>query len=220
MDKYEAVLKLLVEAIQNNQGKEVIEPKAFEIPVGVSNRHAHLSQEDLDMLFGKGYKLTKIKDLSQPGQYACKETITICGPKGAIEKVRILGPIRSKTQVEVLAGDCVKLGTAAYPRLSGDLANTPGVTLVGPKGATQIKEGLIVAQRHIHMTPCDARELGVHDGEIVSIKFDTIRGGIFNNVAIRANDASKLECHLDIEEVMLWELILNQRLKLLNISRL
>ena len=184
MDKYEAVLKLLVEAIQNNQGKEVIEPKAFEIPVGVSNRHAHLSQEDLDMLFGKGYKLTKIKDLSQPGQYACKETITICGPKGAIEKVRILGPIRSKTQVEVLAGDCVKLGTAAYPRLSGDLANTPGVTLVGPKGATQIKEGLIVAQRHIHMTPCDARELGVHDGEIVSIKFDTIRGGIFNNVAI------------------------------------
>ena len=194
MDKYEAVLKLLVEAIQNNQGKEVIEPKAFEIPVGVSNRHAHLSQEDLDMLFGKGYKLTKIKDLSQPGQYACKETITICGPKGAIEKVRILGPIRSKTQVEVLAGDCVKLGTAAYPRLSGDLANTPGVTLVGPKGATQIKEGLIVAQRHIHMTPCDARELGVHDGEIVSIKFDTIRGGIFNNVAIRANDASKLEC--------------------------
>lgn len=201
MDKYEAVLKLLVEAIQNNQGKEVIEPKAFEIPVGVSNRHAHLSQEDLDMLFGKGYKLTKIKDLSQPGQYACKETITICGPKGAIEKVRILGPIRSKTQVEVLAGDCVKLGTAAYPRLSGDLANTPGVTLVGPKGATQIKEGLIVAQRHIHMTPCDARELGVHDGEIVSIKFDTIRGGIFHNVAIRANDASKLECHLDIEEV-------------------
>ena len=148
MDKYEAVLKLLVEAIQNNQGKEVIEPKAFEIPVGVSNRHAHLSQEDLDMLFGKGYKLTKIKDLSQPGQYACKETITICGPKGAIEKVRILGPIRSKTQVEVLAGDCVKLGTAAYPRLSGDLANTPGVTLVGPKGATQIKEGLIVAQSH------------------------------------------------------------------------
>ena len=86
MDKYEAVLKLLVEAIQNNQGKEVIEPKAFEIPVGVSNRHAHLSQEDLDMLFGKGYKLTKIKDLSQPGQYACKETITICGPKGAIEQ--------------------------------------------------------------------------------------------------------------------------------------
>ena len=198
MDKYEAVLKLLVEAIQNNQGKEVIEPKMFEIPVGVSNRHAHLSQEDLDILFGKGYNLTKIKDLSQPGQYACKETITICGPKGAIEKVRILGPIRSKTQVEVLAGDCVKLGTAAYPRLSGDLANTPGVTLVGPKGATQIEEGLIVAQRHIHMTPCDARALGVHDGEIVSIKFDTIRGGIFNNVAI---DASKLECHLDIEEV-------------------
>ena len=169
MDKYEAVLKLLVEAIQNNQGKEVIEPKAFEIPVGVSNRHAHLSQEDLDMLFGKGYKLTKIKDLSQPGQYACKETITICGPKGAIEKVRILGPIRSKTQVEVLAGDCVKLGTAAYPRLSGDLANTPGVTLVGPKGATQIKEGLIVAQRHIHMTPCDARELGVHDLSLIHI---------------------------------------------------
>ena len=200
MDKYEAVLKLLVEAIQNNQGKEVIEPKMFEIPVGVSNRHAHLSQEDLDILFGKGYNLTKIKDLSQPGQYACKETITICGPKGAIEKVRILGPIRSKTQVEVLAGDCVKLGTAAYPRLSGDLANTPGVTLVGPKGATQIKEGLIVAQRHIHMTPKDAEKFNVCDKEIVEAKVMGQRPLTFDDVVIRVSDSFKTYMHIDYDE--------------------
>ena len=201
MDKYEAVLKLLVEAIQNNQGKEVIEPKAFEIPVGVSNRHAHLSQEDLDMLFGKGYKLTKIKDLSQPGQYACKERVTITGPKGSIKNVVVLGPCRNETQVEISLTDGSTLGLKAPIKQSGDLEGTLSIKISTQYGEVELDKGLMVAKRHIHMTPCDARELGVHDGEIVSIKFDTIRGGIFNNVAIRANDASKLECHLDIEEV-------------------
>lgn len=200
MDNCEVLLKLLLEAVKDKENKSAIQENASGIPVGISNRHVHLSQKDMDVLFGKDYSLTKLKDLSQPGQYACKETVTICGPKGAIEKIRILGPTRSKTQVEVLMGDCIKLGAVQHVRLSGDLSNTSGITIVGPKGSVQIEEGLVVAQRHIHMTPEDAKNLGVCDGDIVSIKCDDLRGGVYSNVAIRANDTSKLECHLDIEE--------------------
>ncbi len=200
MENCEEILRVLLEAIKSNEANNGIQKNSSEIPVGISNRHVHLSQKDLESLFGKDYQLTKLKDLSQPGQYACKEVVTICGPKGAIEKVRILGPVRSKTQVEVLAGDCVKLGVASHVKLSGDLNGTPGITVIGPKGSVQIEEGLMVAQRHIHMTLEDARNLGVHDGEIVSIKFEDLRGGVYSNVAIRANNSSQLECHLDIEE--------------------
>ncbi|SHJ24019.1 Propanediol utilization protein [Clostridium cavendishii DSM 21758] len=199
-DRCEAILKLLLEAVQANSSNTQPQDNPDEIPVGVSNRHVHLSQKDLNVLFGEGYNITKFKDLSQPGQYACKETITICGPKGAIEKVRILGPIRSKTQVEVLTGDCFKLGIAPHTRLSGNLCNTPGITLIGPKGSVQIEEGVMVAQRHIHMSTEDAIKFGVTDGQVVSIQFGDIRGGIYNNVAIRANDTSVLECHIDTEE--------------------
>ncbi|MCB2290779.1 phosphate propanoyltransferase [Clostridium sp. CS001] len=200
MEKYDAVLKLLLEAAQSNLNSVEGKENMYEIPVGVSNRHIHLSQADLNSLFGEGYQMTKFKDLSQPGQYACKEMVTICGPKGAIEKVRILGPIRNKTQVEVLTGDSFKLGVASQPKLSGDLSGTPGITLIGPKGSVQTTEGLIVAQRHIHMTIKDAQNIGVHDGQMVSIQFEGPRGGIYNNVAVRANDASALECHIDTEE--------------------
>ena len=192
-NKYADVMNLLLEVLKDNKGGN-------EIPVGISNRHIHLSQADLDALFGAGYELTKMKDLSQPGQYACKETVTVVGPKGAIEKVRILGPVRKATQIEVIAGDSFKLGVAGDVRMSGDLAGTRGVTLVGPKGSVQTKEGLIVAQRHIHMTLADAARLGVKDGDIVDIKVTGNRGGIFSNVEIRANDSSALECHLDTEE--------------------
>lgn len=199
MSNYDEVLKLFMDAVTDAlQGSKNEDDSA--IPVGISNRHLHLSQADMDALFGRGYEMTKIKDLSQPGQYACKETVTICGPKGAIEKVRILGPARNKTQVELLAGDCFKLGTKAPTRISGDIDGTPGLTIVGPKGSVQIKEGAIVAQRHIHMTPGDASRLGVRDGDIVSIQVDGDRGGTFSNVIVRANDASALECHLDTEE--------------------
>jgi len=200
IDNCEAVLKLLLEVVQPNLSSLEVKKDMFEIPVGVSNRHVHLSQADLNNLFGEGYQMTKMKDLSQPGQYACKEMITICGPKGAIEKVRILGPIRSKSQVEVLVGDSFKLGIVLQARLSGDLHGTPGITLIGPKGSVQITEGVIVAQRHIHMTPQDALHFGVHDGQVVSIQVNGPRGGIYNNVAIRANDVSALECHIDTEE--------------------
>jgi putative phosphotransacetylase len=202
VDNYETVLNLLMKAVRENMegSSGECERQDDTIPVGVSNRHLHLSQEDLDTLFGPGYALTPIKDLSQPGQYACKETLTICGPKGAIEKVRVLGPVRSKTQVEILAGDCFKLGVKAPAKLSGDLAGTPGVTLVGPKGSVQMKEGVIVAQRHIHMTPADAVKYGVTDGQIVDILVDGPRGGTYKNVIVRATDASALECHIDTEE--------------------
>ncbi|MEY8000883.1 phosphate propanoyltransferase [Clostridium sp. Mt-5] len=206
MEKYEAVLKLLLEAMKDNLPSEGAKEDRYEIPVGVSNRHIHLSQADFNSLFGEGCKLTKIKDLKQPGQYACKETLTICGAKGAIEKIRILGPLRSKTQVEILRGDSFKLGTISQVKMSGDLNGTPGITIVGPKGSVQIKEGLIVAQRHIHMTPEDARHFNVSDGQIVSIKVDGPRGGIYNNVAIRSNDTSALECHVDTEEANAMEI--------------
>ena len=192
-NKYAEVMNLLLEVIKDSKGGN-------GIPVGISNRHIHLSQADLDALFGAGYELTKMKDLSQPGQYACKETVTVVGPKGAIEKVRILGPVRKATQIEVMAGDSFKLGVAGEVRMSGELAGTRGVTLVGPKGSVQTAEGLIVAQRHIHMTLADAARFGVKDGDIVDIKITGPRGGILSNVAIRANDSSALECHLDTEE--------------------
>jgi len=200
MENFEAVLSMLIEEVKRNQSLEKNSSDINSIPVGVSNRHVHLSAEDMMALFGEGHELVKLKELSQPGQYACKETITICGPKGAIEKVRVLGPTRNKTQVEVLLGDSYKLGLDMPIRISGDLGGTPGITLVGPKGSVQIKEGLVVAQRHIHMSCEDARNLGVLDKEIVSIEVDGERGGIYSNVAIRANDSSVLEFHVDTEE--------------------
>lgn len=198
-ENYEAILRLLLEAAQSTAAPAPAQDPEG-IPVGVSNRHLHLSQADQDVLFGAGYQMTPIKDLSQPGQFACKEMVTICGPKGAIEKVRVLGPVRNKTQVEILTGDGFKLGVSAPARQSGDLEGTPGITIVGPKGSVQIKEGLIVAQRHIHMTLEDAAAYGVHDGQIVDIEIEGPRGGTYANVIVRANNTSALECHLDTEE--------------------
>ncbi|WFD11762.1 phosphate propanoyltransferase [Tepidibacter hydrothermalis] len=215
MDNHEAVLKLLLEAVQANMSSTEKKEDADEIPVGISNRHVHLSQSDMNCLFGEGHQMAKMKDLSQPGQYACKETVTICGSKGAIEKVRILGPVRSKTQVEVLVGDSFKLGVVSPIRLSGDLHGTPGITLVGPKGSIQITEGLVVAQRHIHMNCEDAQRLGVHDGDIVSIEVNGARGGIYNNVAIRANDTSVLECHVDTEEANAMDINSSSKIKII-----
>lgn len=197
--EYEVLMQALLKAVQE-ASKENAASTVAGVPVGISNRHIHLSQADLDQLFGAGYQLTPMKELSQPGQFACKETVTICGPKGAIEKVRVLGPVRKETQIEIVAGDCFKLGVKAPAKLSGDLAGTPGITVVGPKGSVQTAQGLIVAQRHIHMAPADAQAYGVQDGQIVKIRVSGLRGGIYDNVAIRVTTSSKLECHLDTEE--------------------
>ena len=200
MSELENVLKLLLEAVEAAQENTVPEGVSKGIGVGISNRHIHISQSDLDMLFGDGYQLTPLKELSQPGQVACKEVVTICGPKGAIEKLRVLGPVRSKTQIEILAGDSFKLGVNAPARMSGDLQGTPGITIIGPKGSVQTKEGLIVAQRHIHMHPTNAEQYGVRDGQLVSIQLDGVRGGVFHNVSIRVSKDSALEFHIDTEE--------------------
>lgn len=212
MSNYDKVMKLLMETFEENSAS--VEDKG-KIPIGISNHHIHLSQEDLNSLFGEGYQLIKLKDLSQPGQYACKETLTICGPKGAIEKVRILGPVRSKTQVELLRGDSFKLGVKPEVRMSGDLNGTPGITLIGPKGSIQLLEGLIVAQRHIHMNSKDSETLGVKDGDIVNIEVCGLRGGIYNNVAIRSNNNSALECHIDIEEANAMDINSKSKIKII-----
>jgi len=170
------------------------------ILVNVSARHIHLSKDILEVLFGKDHQLTKTKALLQPGEHACAETLTISGPRNSIENVRILGPLRSHTQVEVSITDTIKLGIVPNVRLSGDISNTQSVKLTGPKGSIELKEGCIVAKRHIHFSPKDAENYGIKDKEVLSIKLDGDRGLIFNNVVARVSEKMVLECHLDADE--------------------
>lgn len=171
-----------------------------KLPIALSNRHIHLSQKDLEVLFGEGYELTKFKDLSQPGQYACEEKVDVVGPKGTIKGVRILGPVRPETQFEISIADAFVLGVPTLIRNSGDLNETPGAKLVGPKGETELDKGLIVAARHIHMHTTDGEEFGVKDKDIVSIKTEGPRGVVFDNVLVRVHPTYALEMHVDIEE--------------------
>ena len=171
-----------------------------DVVVGVSNRHIHLSQDDLEILFGAGHTLTRMKDMKQPGQYAAEEKVTIVGPKGKFDGVRVLGPVRKNTQVEISATDAISLGVKAPIRESGNIAGSAPIAIIGPKGAVYLNEGCIVAKRHIHMAPKDAMAAGVHDGDIVSVKADNERGTIFNNVQIRVDDSFTLEMHIDTDE--------------------
>jgi len=168
--------------------------------VNVSARHIHLTKETMEILFGEGYQLTKTKDLLQPGEHACAEQLTIVGPRNSIEKVRILGPLRKITQVEVSITDTIKLGIVPCVRVSGDIANSQPITLIGPKGKVDLKEGCIVAKRHIHFSTKEAENYGINDKEIISIKFDGERGLIFNNVVARVSNNMISECHLDADE--------------------
>lgn len=171
------------------------------IVVGVSNRHVHLSKEDLEVLFGKGYQLTPVKDLRQPGQFAAKETVTIVGPKGAIENVRVLGPIRKETQVEISRTDAFKLGLNPPVRDSGDLDGTPGIVIVGPAGVVVKNKGVILAKRHIHMHPKDAQHYGVKDKDIVKVIVEKgERRLIFDDVLVRVREDFALEFHVDTDE--------------------
>ncbi|WP_339147471.1 MULTISPECIES: phosphate propanoyltransferase [unclassified Sutcliffiella] len=194
----EQAIKAIVEEVVGKLAKLPSAEKA--VPMAVSARHCHLSQTDLDVLFGKDYQLTKKAELSQPGQFAANETITIVGPRGGIEKVRILGPARNITQVEVSATDSIKLGVKPPLRESGDIQNSASVTLVGPKGSIYKQEGLIIAQAHIHMTPEDAASFSVENGEYVTITTDTIRPVKFNKVLIRVSSRYRLEMHIDTDE--------------------
>ncbi|PKN26858.1 MAG: hypothetical protein CVU65_04440 [Deltaproteobacteria bacterium HGW-Deltaproteobacteria-22] len=170
------------------------------IPVALSARHVHLSQEHVEALFGPGYQLKKLFDLSQPGQFACHETVEVLGPKRSIAKVRILGPVRNATQVELSTTDGVVLGISLPTRDSGDTRGTPGAHLIGPRGAVKIKEGCIVASRHIHTTPEDAERLGICDNQKVWVRFVGSRGLVFSDVLVRVSPAFRTELHLDTDE--------------------
>ncbi len=174
--------------------------RSGSVPCGVSNRHLHVSQADLETLFGKGYQLTQMKALSQPGQYAAEELVLLVGPKSSIEKCRILGPVRPSTQVEVSLTDCFKLGVKPFVRDSGNTAGTPGCVLVGPKGSVILREGVIVAARHIHLSTAEASKFGLKDMDRISIKSSGTRSVVFNNVLVRVSDKFALDFHLDTDE--------------------
>ena len=193
----ELITRMVLESLQK---QEASSENGYVVPVGVSARHIHLTQEHVEALFGEGYQLTKKKGL-MGGQFASNETVTIVGLKlRAIENVRILGPVRSKSQVEISATDALRLGVKAPIRESGNIAGSAAIAVVGPKGAIYLNEGCIVAKRHIHMAPQDAMAAGVHDGDIVSVKADNERGTTFNNVQIRVDDSFTLEMYIDTDE--------------------
>ena len=169
--------------------------------VETSARHIHVSREDLDILYGKDYQLTNKKDLSQPGQFACEERLNLVGPKGELKNISILGPERKSTQVELSLTDARALGIKVPVRESGDIENTPGLKLVGPKGEVEIPVGAIAAKRHIHLTPADAEEMGVSDKQIVSVKVETPdRTTIFGDVVVRVHPNFAAAMHIDTDE--------------------
>ena len=169
--------------------------------VETSARHVHVSREDLDILFGEGYELTNKKELSQPGQYVTNERVAVVGPKSQFPSVSILGPVRPATQVEISATDARAIGVVAPIRESGDTAESGSCKIVGPKGEVELKDGVIVAKRHIHMTTADAAKLNVTDKEIVNVKIDTEgRSLVFGDVVVRVNDSFALAMHIDTDE--------------------
>ncbi|MCL1914297.1 MAG: phosphate propanoyltransferase [Eubacteriaceae bacterium] len=174
--------------------------KERKVLINISNRHLHLSAEDLEILFGEGAELTNIKDLIQPGQFACDEIVELVGPKGSIPGVRVIGPIRKQTQVEVLIADTYKLGIPIVIRDSGDLKDSPGIKIIGSKGEVELSEGTIVAARHFHLHTTEGAEMGFKDQDRVSIKVGGERGVVYENILVRVADNGKHEFHLDVEE--------------------
>ena len=171
------------------------------VPVGVSNRHIHLSSADLETLFGKGYQLAPIKDLSQPGQFACKELLTIVGPSlRPIENVRVLGPVRSSSQVEISRTDSFALKVKPPVRESGDIKGSAPITIVGPKGVVTLNEGCIIANRHIHMSEEEGAAFGLKDGDYVTVDVKGERRTTFYDVQVRVNKAFRLEMHIDTDD--------------------
>ena len=189
---FENLIDKVIDRIQNELDS------SFEVEA--SGRHVHLSRKELDALFGTGYELTKVKDLSQPGQYASKERLTVVGPKGAFHNVVILGPVRKESQVEVSLTDCLQLGVKAPIRESGDIEGTPGIVLVNGDKSVSLEKGLIVAKRHVHMTPEDAEKIGVKNHDIVKVKVEGARPLIFDDVVIRVSPKFATYMHIDYDE--------------------
>ena len=169
------------------------------VPVSSSNRHVHLCQADVERLFGAGYQLTKMRDLAQPGQYACNESVTMECEKGKIS-LRVVGPARKETQIELSYTDCFKLGVTPMLRMSGETAGTPGCTLSNGDRRVTIDHGVIVAARHLHMSPAEAAGFGLKDGDVVALEVEGPRSTVLHNVAVRSGDAHSLEAHIDKDE--------------------
>lgn len=199
---------------------------ALTIPVGVSNRHFHLAQSDLEKLFGSGYQLTKLRDISQKGQFAANEALTVLGPKGKIESVRIVGPTRGQTQLEISRSDAITLGINPPVRYSGDLKGSAGAQLIGPQGELELQEGIIIPQRHIHMSPEDAKRFQVRDRARVIVaplaKMLAVgnedRAVIFDNVLIRVDKSFVLDFHLDTDEANAAGLANGDKVRILGAS--
>ena len=190
-----ALVSKVIEAVQVGGSAE------GDIPVGISNRHIHLTREHVDVLFGKGYQLNKLKDLSQPGQFACKEQLTIVGPSmRAIESVRVLGPERKASQVEISRTDSYVLKVKPPVRESGDIAGSSPITIIGPKGIVTLKEGCIIANRHIHMSEEEGKAFGVVDNEYVDVELSGERRSLFYDVQIRVHKDFRLEMHIDTDD--------------------
>lgn len=185
------------------------------VPVGISNRHVHLSRADMDTLFGPGANLTRKKAVKQPGQFAAEETVTLKTAKGKIERVRVLGPLRNQTQIELSISDSFRLRLTPPVRMSGDLESTPGVEIIGPCGKVEKDCGVVIAWRHIHMDPATAARIGVHDGQKLAIESGGDRGGILHNVMLRVSEDSVPELHVDIEEANALNLHNNDQVKIL-----
>lgn len=191
----EAVIKAL------NEKGTAISDSSGDIPVGVSNRHIHLTKEHVEILFGPGYELTPLKDLSQPGQYACKETLTIVGPSlRPIENVRVLGPVRKASQVEISRTDSFTLKVKPPVRESGKIAGSAPITIIGPKGVVTLQEGCIIANRHIHMSLEDGARFGIQDNEYVTVDAVGERRTRFFDVQVRVHKDFRLEMHLDTDD--------------------
>ena len=192
----EQITRMVLQAIENEKGRE----SRMSVPVGVSARHIHLTQQDVEKLFGPGYQLTRKKEL-MGGQFAANEQCTVVGLKlRAIENVRILGPVRKQSQVEISATDARTLGVNAPLRQSGDTKGSAAVALVGPKGVVYLEEGCIVAARHIHMTPAQASAASLRDGDYVSVRMGNERGAVLDHVKIRVDDSFSLDMHIDTDE--------------------
>ncbi len=199
MNYSESEIRNLVEKVIQNVKQS--EKDVADVPVGVSNRHIHLTREHVEILFGKGYELTKLKELSQPGQYACKEQLTLVGPSmRAIEGVRVLGPERKASQVEISRTDSFTLKVKPPVRESGDIKGSAPVTVIGPKGIVTLTEGCIIANRHIHMSTEEAKRYDVTDGEYVDVMLDGERKSLFYDVQIRVHKDFRLEMHIDTDD--------------------
>lgn len=184
----------------NGSNDQVVAVDPYLVPIGVSNRHVHLSRSDMDTLFGSGSSLTRMKAVKQPGQFAAQETVILKGPKKEIKNVRVLGPLRAETQVEISVADSFVLGVPAEIRMSGNLADTPGIEIIGPYGSVKKDCGVIVAWRHIHVPPEMAQKLKLTDGQEVDVEITGKRAGVMQRVLVRATESSVFEMHVDVEE--------------------